>query len=55
MFLSASRRVLVVQPKQLARMMSGTTNMAVRDAINAAIDEEMARDKNVFMMGEEVA
>jgi pyruvate/2-oxoglutarate/acetoin dehydrogenase E1 component len=26
--------------------------MAVRDAINAAIDEEMARDKRVFVMGE---
>jgi len=37
-------------------MMSGTpTEMAVRDAINAGLDEEMARDKNVFIMGEEVA
>jgi len=29
--------------------------MAVRDAINVAIDEEMASDKRVFVMGEEVA
>ncbi|KAF1643479.1 UNVERIFIED_CONTAM: Pyruvate dehydrogenase E1 component subunit beta, mitochondrial, partial [Eudyptes robustus] len=27
----------------------------VRDAINAALDEEMTRDHNVFLMGEEVA
>lgn len=29
--------------------------MAVRDAINAAIDEEMAKDDRVFILGEEVA
>lgn len=28
--------------------------MSVRDAINSAIDEEMARDERVFLMGEEV-
>lgn len=28
--------------------------MTVRDALNSAIDEEMERDKNVFIMGEEV-
>lgn len=27
----------------------------VREAINQAIDEEMARDPNVFCLGEEVA
>lgn len=32
-----------------------TQQMAVRDALNAAIGEEMARDPNVFLMGEEVA
>lgn len=32
-----------------------STEMAVRDAINAAIDEEMERDENVFILGEEVA
>ena len=30
-------------------------NMTVRDAINMAIDEEMARDERVFILGEEVA
>ena len=28
--------------------------MSVRDAINSAMDEEMARDKHVFILGEEV-
>lgn len=29
--------------------------MTVRDALNSAIDEEMARDESVFLIGEEVA
>ena len=29
--------------------------MAVRDALNMAMDEEIARDDSVFLMGEEVA
>ena len=29
--------------------------MAIRDALNLAMDEEMERDENVFLMGEEVA
>ena len=29
--------------------------LTVRDALNAALDEEMARDERVFVMGEEVA
>jgi len=32
-----------------------STEMAVRDAINMAIDEEMERDESVFILGEEVA
>jgi pyruvate dehydrogenase E1 component beta subunit len=28
--------------------------MSVRDALNSAIDEEIARDSRVFLMGEEV-
>lgn len=28
--------------------------MTVRDALNSAIDEEMAADPSVFLMGEEV-
>ena len=29
--------------------------MTVRDALNSAMDEEIARDDKVFLMGEEVA
>lgn len=29
--------------------------MTVREALNSAMDEEMTRDKNVFIIGEEVA
>lgn len=28
--------------------------LTVRDALNSAMDEEMARDPNVFILGEEV-
>jgi pyruvate/2-oxoglutarate/acetoin dehydrogenase E1 component len=28
--------------------------MTVRDALTSALDEEMARDKDVFILGEEV-
>ena len=31
------------------------TQMTVRDALNAAMEEEMLRDERVFVMGEEVA
>ena len=29
--------------------------MTVREALNAAMEEEMLRDENVFVLGEEVA
>ena len=29
--------------------------MTVREALNTAMEEEMLRDENVFIMGEEVA
>ena len=32
-----------------------TTSLTVRDALNSALDEELARDEKVFIMGEEVA
>lgn len=46
--------------RQTNRSFSTTaTNLAkpltVRDALNAAIDEEMERDEKVFILGEEVA
>lgn len=33
----------------------GAQTLAVRDALNQAIDEEMQRDERVFVIGEEVA
>ena len=38
-----------------AKRTMATVDMTVRDAINAAIDEEMERDEKVFILGEEVA
>jgi len=38
------------------RMLStGTQQITVREALNSALDEEIARDDNVFLLGEEVA
>jgi len=34
---------------------TGTKTLTVREALNMAIDEELARDPSVFVMGEEVA
>lgn len=34
---------------------SGTAEITIRDALNQALDEEMERDEDVFLMGEEVA
>jgi pyruvate dehydrogenase E1 component beta subunit len=33
---------------------AGVLQMTVREALNSAIDEEMARDPDVFVLGEEV-
>ncbi len=38
-----------------ARAMSTASQMTVREALNSALFEEMNRDKNVFVIGEEVA
>lgn len=40
---------------RLASAASGTKTMTVRDAINSAMAEELDRDDDVFLMGEEVA
>merc|ERR1712055_662339 len=46
---SASRRALSTTAP------AATKKMNVRDALNMALDEELARDEKVFVMGEEVA
>ena len=40
---------------QQAGEQQGPVEMEVRAALNAAMDEELARDDRVFIMGEEVA
>lgn len=47
-----NRRAFTTSRRALA---SAGQQMTVRDALNAAIDEEMERDEKVFIMGEEVA
>merc|ERR1712055_858988 len=46
---SASRRALSTTAP------AATKQLTVRDALNMALDEELARDERVFIMGEEVA
>jgi pyruvate dehydrogenase E1 component beta subunit len=41
--------------KQFHKINKKNISMTVRDALNSAIDEEIARDDDVFLMGEEVA
>uniref|UniRef100_A0A0M3I1E2 Pyruvate dehydrogenase E1 component subunit beta n=1 Tax=Ascaris lumbricoides TaxID=6252 RepID=A0A0M3I1E2_ASCLU len=41
--------------QSVRRLASGTLNVTVRDALNAALDEEIKRDDRVFLIGEEVA
>lgn len=58
----ANRDVLYAQgvvieppPFDEARFMSETQPMQVREALRMAMSEEMRKDKNVFLLGEEVA
>jgi len=37
------------------KVLAGAHQMTVRDALNAALDEELARDNSVILIGEEVA
>ncbi|KAG9005751.1 pyruvate dehydrogenase E1, beta subunit [Tulasnella sp. JGI-2019a] len=55
---TASRVLGASKALQQRRWASGSKeeySMTVRDALNAAMEEEMLRDENVFIMGEEVA
>ncbi|XP_036317490.1 pyruvate dehydrogenase E1 component subunit beta, mitochondrial-like, partial [Rhagoletis pomonella] len=49
-FSNVARRSFSTSPKTLA-----AKQLTVREALNSALDEEMARDDRVFLMGEEVA
>ena len=39
----------------LKALSAESKSLTVRDALNAAMDEELAKDERVFVMGEEVA
>jgi len=58
-FAALSRRPAAACVSHTSRSLSTTRpalkEMTVRDALNSALDEEMERDENVFLMGEEVA
>lgn len=41
--------------KLLFKYVKKSWQLTVRDALNTALDEEIARDEKVFLMGEEVA
>lgn len=49
---TSAGRSLAVSRRAMATVAS---EMTVRDALNSALDEELARDEKVFIMGEEVA
>ena len=49
-FPAVARRAFSTGQKSFA-----TTKLTVRDALNTAIDEEMAKDDRVYILGEEVA
>ncbi|RSH93134.1 pyruvate dehydrogenase E1, beta subunit [Saitozyma podzolica] len=48
-------RLLVDGARRAASSDEGGSTMTVREALNAAMEEEMLRDETVFVMGEEVA
>lgn len=48
-------RFLARRSFSTTHQVSAAKQLTVRDALNAAIDEEMERDERVFLLGEEVA
>jgi hypothetical protein len=55
MFSRTFRSLQRVAPRAPRARQMATIEIPVREAINQAIDEEMAKDENVFLCGEEVA
>merc|ERR1719198_341630 len=55
MFSAAVRRAPRLAAPQAARALSSASQLTVREALNSAMFEEMRRDPNVFVIGEEVA
>ncbi len=52
---SVNRSLMVNHPLRQASTSAGPAQMTVRDALNSAMQEELDRDADVFLMGEEVA
>ncbi|TXT13000.1 hypothetical protein VHUM_01401 [Vanrija humicola] len=52
---SEARFLVGKEQRRAASSDEGAQTMTVREALNAAMDEEMTRDPTVFVMGEEVA
>ncbi|OQV24225.1 Pyruvate dehydrogenase E1 component subunit beta, mitochondrial [Hypsibius exemplaris] len=50
-----SRSLVFQRNFSVSRIASAAKQMNVRDALNSALDEELARDDKVYLMGEEVA
>ena len=55
MALSSLTSIVPKHGLKMAMRQMASQKVAVRDALNMAMDEELARDSNCFVMGEEVA
>lgn len=53
--LKRSFHVSTAARHELTKVVDGVQSMTVRDALNLALQEELDRDQDVFLMGEEVA
>lgn len=54
MFLSTIRQLIPRRAFSTGKV-AAAQQLTVRDALNAAMDEEMERDERVLLLGEEVA
>lgn len=52
---AGTRQSMIMHPIRSASTESGPKTMTVRDALNSGLAEELDRDDDVFIMGEEVA
>lgn len=55
MILSTIRQLIPKRAFSTTSRVAAGQTLTVRDALNAAMDEEMERDEKVLLMGEEVA
>lgn len=55
MILSTIRQLIPKRAFSTSKAVAAGQTLTVRDALNAAMDEEMERDERVLLIGEEVA